>query len=87
MVQAGSEGDYAARVIALIAEVLGTPVDIVVPEAVFITDLNADSIDIVELVIAMEKEFGMEIPDEDAERIRTVKDAIAYVQAHVGGGR
>ncbi|MBN2800147.1 MAG: acyl carrier protein [Deltaproteobacteria bacterium] len=82
MVSADSD-DIATKVCALIAEVLNAPVVKVVPEAVFITDLNADSIDIVELVIAIEKEFALEIPDEDAEQIRTVKDAIAYVTHHL----
>jgi len=54
----------------------------VVPEASFVDDLGADSLDLVELVMAMEEEFGIEIGDEDAERIRTVQDAIDYVKNH-----
>jgi len=54
----------------------------VVPEASFVDDLGADSLDLVELVMAMEEEFGIEIGDEDAEQIRTVQDAIGYVKNH-----
>jgi acyl carrier protein len=53
-----------------------------VPAASFINDLNADSLDIVELVMAIEKEFDIEIPDDEAEKIRTVQDAINYIVAH-----
>ena len=67
----------------IIAESLGVPRAEVVPAASFISDLNADSLDIVELVMAIEKEFDVEIPDEEAEKIRTVQDAIDYIQAHV----
>ena len=54
----------------------------VVEEASFTTDLNADSLDIVELVMAFEEEFGIEIPDDEAEKIQTVKDAIEYIENH-----
>jgi acyl carrier protein len=54
----------------------------VTPEAKFIDDLGADSLDTVELVMALEEEFGVEIPDEDAEKITTVQQAISYVQEH-----
>jgi acyl carrier protein len=54
----------------------------VTPVASFIEDLGADSLDIVELVMALEEEYGMEISDEDAEKIRTVKDVVDYIQAH-----
>lgn len=70
------------RVIAIISEQLHVSEDEVVPEAAFTDDLNADSLDLVELVMAMEEEFDVEIPDEDAENIRTVQDAINYVQQH-----
>ena len=56
-----------------------------VPEASFIEDLGADSLDIVELVMEFEKEFGIDIPDEDAEKLRTVGDAVAYLEAKVAG--
>ena len=72
-----------SRVQDLISESLGVPRDEVVPQASFIADLNADSLDIVELVMAMEKTFELEIPDDEAERIRTVQDAIDYIKAHV----
>jgi acyl carrier protein len=54
----------------------------VTPEASFVEDLGADSLDTVELVMAFEEEFGIEIPDEDAEKLQTVGDAISYIQEH-----
>jgi len=54
----------------------------VVESASFVADLNADSLDIVELVMAFEEEFGIEIPDDEAEKIQTVKDAIDYIESH-----
>ena len=72
-----------AQVQDIIADSLGVNRDEVVPAASFITDLNADSLDIVELVMAIEKEFDIEIPDDEAEKIRTVQDAISYISAHV----
>ena len=71
--------DTTRRVKDLIAESLGVNPAEVNPDASFIDDLGADSLDIVELVMAIEKEFGIEIPDEDAEKISTVKDAINYI--------
>jgi len=71
------------RVKKIIVEQLGVEADEVTPEAKFIEDLGADSLDIVELVMALEEEFGIEIPDEDAEKIVTVKDATEYIKAHV----
>ena len=71
-----------AKVQDIIADSLGVNRDEVVPAASFITDLNADSLDIVELVMAIEKEFDIEIPDEDAERIQTVQDAVQYIDNH-----
>jgi acyl carrier protein len=70
------------KVKELVAEQLGVDVEEVTAEASFIDDLGADSLDTVELVMALEEEFGIEIPDEDAEKISTVKDAIAYIEAH-----
>ena len=63
----------------IIVEQLGVSADAVVPEASFIDDLGADSLDLVELVMVLEEEFGQEIPDEDAEKIETVQDAINYI--------
>ncbi|MFH1468901.1 MAG: acyl carrier protein [Pseudomonadota bacterium] len=74
--------DIVARVKRLIAENLGVNVEEVRPDASFIDDLGADSLDIVELVMAIEKEFDIEIPDEEAEEISTVQDAIDYIQGH-----
>ena len=68
------------RVEQLIVEQLGVSVDQVIPEASFIDDLGADSLDTVELIMALEEEFEIEIPDEDAEKIITVADAISYLQ-------
>ena len=64
----------------IIVEQLGVDADRVKPEASFIDDLGADSLDIVELVMAMEEEFDVEIPDEDAEKLRTVSDVMNYLK-------
>ena len=71
--------DTADRVQKIVVEHLGVEADKVTQEASFIDDLGADSLDIVELVMAIEKEFELDIPDEDAERISTVQDAIEYI--------
>ena len=71
------------RVKKIIAEQLGVDEDEVVPEASFVEDLGADSLDTVELVMAFEESFDIEIPDEDAEKIASVRDAVAYIEAHV----
>ncbi len=63
----------------IIVEQLGVTADEVVPSASFVDDLGADSLDLVELVMVLEEEFGREIPDEDAEKIQTVQDAIDYI--------
>ena len=73
--------EIVRRVKDLIAESLGVNPQEVIPDASFIDDLGADSLDIVELVMAIEKEFSIEIPDEDAEKISTVQDAINYIQS------
>ncbi|MCD6319321.1 MAG: acyl carrier protein [Candidatus Desulfofervidaceae bacterium] len=72
-----------AKVKEIIASQLGVDQEEVVPKASFVEDLGADSLDIVELIMAMEEEFGIEVPDEEAEKIRTVQDAIDYVQEHI----
>jgi len=71
-----------AKVKNIIAEQLGVGEDEIKPEASFVEDLGADSLDIVELVMAMEEEFEVEIPDEEAENIKTVGDAINYINSH-----
>jgi len=68
------------KVKSIIAEQLGVKQEEVTPTASFIDDLGADSLDTVELVMALEEEFGIEIPDEDAEKITTVGDAIKYIE-------
>ncbi|MFQ5515173.1 MAG: acyl carrier protein [Myxococcota bacterium] len=68
------------RIRDIIVEQLGVSAEEVVPEASFIDDLGADSLDIVELVMAIEEEFDIEIPDEDAERIQCVQDASRYIE-------
>jgi len=70
------------KVKKIIVEQLGVEAEEVTPEAKFIEDLGADSLDTVELIMALEEEFGVEIPDEDAEKIVTVKDAIEYIKSH-----
>ena len=70
------------RVTKIVVEQLGVDESEVVPEASFINDLNADSLDLVELVMSLEEEFGIEISDEGAEKIQTVQDAVEYVEAH-----
>src|ERR1041385_5305699 len=71
------------KVKQIIVEQLGVDEGEVTATASFIDDLGADSLDIVELVMALEEGFGMEIPDEDAEKITTVKDAINYIESHM----
>jgi acyl carrier protein len=64
----------------IIVEQLSVSADEVVPEASFVDDLGADSLDLVELIMVMEEKFGQEIPDEDAEKLQTVQDAISYIK-------
>ena len=71
------------RMTDLIVEQLGVSREEVVPSASFVDDLGADSLDIVELVMSMEEAFNIEIPDDDAEKIQTIGDAVAYVEEHV----
>ncbi|MEY4069579.1 MAG: hypothetical protein RL721_193 [Candidatus Eisenbacteria bacterium] len=69
-----------AKVKEIIARELEVEISKVVPEAKFIEDLNADSLDTVELVMALEEEFGVEIPDEDADKLKSVGDALNYLK-------
>ncbi len=71
------------RVSAIIVEQLGVTKEELTPRASFIDDLGADSLDIVELVMAMEEEFDIEIPDDDAEKIQTIEDVVSYVKAKI----
>lgn len=75
--------DFEARVKEIIVEQLGVDPAEVVAGASFVDDLGADSLDTVELVMAFEEEFGVEIPDDEAEKIRTVENAVDYVKTHV----
>jgi acyl carrier protein len=72
----------ADKVKSIIVENLGVDEDEVTPEASFQEDLGADSLDVVELVMALEEQFGVEIPDEDAEKITRVREAIEYIETH-----
>ncbi len=78
-----SRDEVVQKVQDIIAESLGVKRSEVVSSASFIDDLNADSLDIVELVMTIEKEFDIEIPDDEAEKIRTVQDAVDYIVNHV----
>jgi acyl carrier protein len=75
------------KVKQIISEQLGVDESEVTPSASFVDDLGADSLDQVELVMALEEAFDLEIPDEDAEKIRTVKDAVDYIEKHAKGGK
>ena len=76
--------DVVERVRKIVVEQLGVKEDEVTLEASFVDDLGADSLDTVELVMALEEEFEMEIPDEDAEKITTVQQAVDYINNHLG---
>jgi acyl carrier protein len=73
--------EISERVKSIIVEQLGVSLEEVTPQASFIEDLGADSLDIVELIMALEEEYDMEIPDEDAEKIQTVEDVTKYIQS------
>lgn len=74
--------ELEARMRKVIADQLGVEEEAVVADAKFIDDLKADSLDLVEMIMALEEEFGIEIPDEDAEKILTFGDALSYVETH-----
>lgn len=75
------------KITEIIVEQLGVKPEEVIQEASFVDDLGADSLDTVELVMALEEEFGVEIPDEDAEKIQTVGDAIKYIEEKAGSSK
>ncbi len=77
--------DTLEKVKKIIVEQLGVDEEEVTSKASFVDDLGADSLDTVELVMAFEEEFDLEIPDEDAEKITTVQDAVTYIDGHSGG--
>ena len=76
--------DVADKVKKIIVDQLGANADDVKPEASFVEDLGADSLDLTELIMAMEEEFGVEIADEDAQKILKVQDAISYIESKKG---
>ncbi|MFA5974629.1 MAG: acyl carrier protein [Elusimicrobiota bacterium] len=75
--------DVEQRVKEIIVEQLGVDASEVTPQASFVNDLGADSLDTVELVMALEEEFDIEIPDEEAEKIQSVSQAVDYIKAHM----
>ena len=77
-----SDGTTFERLKKLIVEQLGVDEEEVTPTASFVEDLNADSLDLVELIMSLEEEFGMEISDEDAEKIQKVSDAVEFIEEH-----
>ena len=79
-----SENSIEQRVVDIIVEQLGVNADQVTPEAKFIEDLSADSLDTVVLVMALEETFGQEIPDEEAEKLQSVGDVIKYIEETQG---
>ena len=82
-----STENIAAQVKEIVAEQLSVEAEKVVPEASFINDLGADSLDTVELVMAFEEKFGLEIPDEDAEKMSSVGDAIKYIESKTASAK
>jgi acyl carrier protein len=76
--------DLEAKVKAIIVDKLGVDIDSITPESSFTNDLGADSLDTVELIMQFEEEFGVTIPDEDAEKIATVGDAMDYLKQKAG---
>src|SRR5512135_2302116 len=81
----GGMAGVADKVKSIIVEQLGVDEEEVTPDASFVDDLGADSLDQVELIMAFEEEFGIEIPDEDAEKILRVREAVDYIESHAKG--
>jgi acyl carrier protein len=77
-----SDGTTYERLKKIIVEQLGVDEEEVQPQASFVEDLNADSLDLVELIMSLEEEFGMEISDDDAEKIQKVQDAVDFIEEH-----
>ena len=77
-----TDGTTFERLKKIIVEQLGVDDEQVTPQASFVEDLNADSLDLVELIMSLEEEFGMEISDEDAEKIQKVSDAVEFIEEH-----
>ena len=77
-----TDGMTFDRLKKIIVEQLGVDEEEVTPQASFVEDLNADSLDLVELIMSLEEEFGMEISDEDAEKIQKVSDAVEFIEEH-----
>ena len=77
-----TDGTTFERLKKIIVEQLGVDEEEVTTQASFVEDLNADSLDLVELIMSLEEEFGMEISDEDAEKIQKVSDAVEYIEEH-----
>ena len=77
-----TDGTTYERLKKIIVEQLGVDEEEVQPQATFVEDLNADSLDLVELIMSLEEEFGMEISDEDAEKIQKVQDAVDFIEEH-----
>ena len=77
-----TDGTTFERLQKIIVEQLGVDEEEVTPQASFVEDLNADSLDLVELIMSLEEEFGMEISDEDAEKIQKVSDAVEFIEEH-----
>ncbi|MBA2370334.1 MAG: acyl carrier protein [Candidatus Limnocylindria bacterium] len=78
-----AQANVGERLKKIVVEQLGVDEADVKPEASFVDDLNADSLDLVELIMSLEEEFGMEISDEEAEKIKSVGDAQEYIEEHV----
>jgi acyl carrier protein len=69
--------------IQIVSERLGVSAERVTPQASFVEDLGADSLDVVELMMALEEKYNLEIPDQDAEKIKTVQDVVSYIESHL----